>query len=248
MRAAVRAKQGNAAAAEQSARKALLLDPELDASTFPPSVQEAIARTQQSLPARVVVKVIDLPEGAQVRVDGRTVTASGIITVVPGSHQLAVRAGGKTSLKSFTAEEDTEVSAGRGAVAVATPVATPTPAAITTPKPSPTPRVGGGGRGKRTAGYALAAIAISGAGAAGHGYWARGVSLENQKTTETQKDAYDDDIDKFTTQTAAGGGLALVAGGLAVWLLSSGSGRSAYIAPREGGAVVGFTMEFGGNE
>ena len=257
-RAAVRVKQGNRSAAEESARKALFLDPELDARILPPSAQDLVDQVRQALPARVIVKVTGVTDGVDARVDGRPVPAIGVLAVVPGQHQLAVRTAGKTSLLTFTATEDIEVHTSTAiATATASPTPSATPVAIATASPTPvaiaTPKPAAGpgqtrSRGKPTAGYVLAAVAVTGAGAAGHGFWARSVSLENRSKTATRKSAYDDDVRKFTAQTAAGGGIALVAGGLSLWLLSSGSRKTAYVSASKDEVTAGFTMEFGGND
>ena len=243
LRMALRAKQGNGAGAEESARKALRLDPELEAGELPPSAQDVVERVRQTLPARVIVKLIGVASGAEARIDGRPVPATGSLTVVPGQHQLSVRTAGKTALQTFSATEDTEVVV-RAAIAIAPP----SPTSRVVAKPNPFPKPGQSASGKHAAGWALAAVAVTGTGAAGHGFWARSVALQNRSRTDAYKTAYDDDVQKFTAQTAAGGGVALIAGGLSVWLLSSGTHTSAGVLPTKNGAIVGFTMEFGGND
>lgn len=138
LRSAMLAKRGSVPSAEEAARRALLLDPDIDTSAFPPSVQTLVAGVLAKLPERVVVRVKDARAGGEVRIDGRPVPESGIISVFAGTHQLAIRdKEGRSHLRSFTATKDLDVSAALAGAVAAGP--TPTPfATAKTPVPVPT--------------------------------------------------------------------------------------------------------------
>lgn len=106
---AVKFKAGDLPGADGEIRRALVIDPDLDATTFPPSFAERVDEARRALPPRVVLTVRVSPASAVTRVDGRTVTA-GAIAVLPGRHQVVVNGPGlRQALRIIDAKGDTTV-------------------------------------------------------------------------------------------------------------------------------------------
>lgn len=258
LRSAIAFKQGRSALAEQEALAAVMLDPELRAETFSASVQEMLEDARQKLPPRVVVRIATNPASAEARVDGRSVVG-GVIAVVPGSHQLIARANGYQPLvKNFDVGSGTTLTVDLVKESVAARPAAPTPAPsptavakaapVQTSIPRSTPRPPSGALGGRSnlAAYSLLGAAAVSAGVGGHGFVSKGISERNRAgAPPDQRRVYDDEIARFNLQSIGGAGLAILSAGAATWMLVGKRGSGAWLEPRPGGALVGFSIELG---
>lgn len=109
LRALIRLKRNDPAGARDEARAALLIDPTLTAEDYATEVFRLFEAVRETLPRRIVLRFAGIPSDAETRVDGRTVRA-GVIQVLPGTHQLLVRAAKHETLATtINTEEDAEI-------------------------------------------------------------------------------------------------------------------------------------------
>ena len=109
LRAVVRLKRNDPAGAREEARAALLVDPTLTAEDYSTEVFRLFESVRETLPRRVVLRFAGVPADGETRVDGRLVPA-GVIQVLPGTHQLVVRAPKHETLATtLEAQEDAEI-------------------------------------------------------------------------------------------------------------------------------------------
>lgn len=106
---AVKFKAGDLPGADGEIRRALVIDPDLDATAFPPSFAERVDEARRALPPRVVLTVRVSPATAVARVDGRSLGA-GAIAVLPGRHQVVATGPGlHQALRAIETKSDTTV-------------------------------------------------------------------------------------------------------------------------------------------
>jgi hypothetical protein len=242
LRAAVKLKQGDATTAETEAKRALTLDPDLRADSFPPPVQQVVSAARLQLPPRLIVRVTGAPAEAQFHVDGRP-APGGVITVLPGTHHLDVHADGFAPLsQSFDAKSDRVLAVSLMPVA----------------HPAGGPALGGPGArapgsrlpsmsGREIAGWSLiGASAVSFAGGT-LALYDTGATAVNRSRAQTasQRAYYDRYETRFALQSALGMGGAALAG-VAGWRLVGGTAPRHHVAvvPARDGAAVVIAGEF----
>ncbi len=113
LRATIFLARGNAPLAIAKAKEALVLNPTLsiDVAEYPPDLRDLVDQIRDSVVSQSIqISVLDLPAGAEVRVDGRVVEPR--FRLPPGRHALKVTAPNfRTVTLSFESTRDLELKA-----------------------------------------------------------------------------------------------------------------------------------------
>lgn len=217
LRAVVRLKRNDPAGAKEEARAALLIDPTLTAEDYSTEVFRLFEAVRDTLPRRVVLRFSGIPAGGETRLDGRLVPA-GVIQVLPGSHQLVVRAPQHQTLATtIDAKEDAEI-----------------PIALV-------PIVHGRSRYAAPVWFGVSATSLAVSAWALHGL---SVTRENRSSARPeQRKHYDPHLLRFTAGSFVGVTTAAVTGTLGVraWRAKP---MAVGVVPFEGGAVVVWAARF----
>ena len=220
LRAAVKLKQNDEAAAKREARIALQIDPGLVLDEYPTDLGRLFEEVLADLPPRVLLRFTGLPEGATARVDSRRLTA-GVISVIPGTHQLVVNA---TDFEPLAMALDVKDDA-------TIPIAM---------KPLT--------RTKKTYLLPAALLGVSAASAAGGGfaYYNLSVTRANQAGAgRHQQSYYDAHATRFRQQAIAGFAVSAAAGAIGGKLFwDRGTSVAVVPAAEPGGASVLITARF----
>lgn len=231
LRAAVRLKKGEPALAEEMAHAALLANPDLSVDDYPGDVRRLFDTARAKLPARVLLQITGVPGGADTRLDGRAV-AGGLISAVPGAHELVVIAPG---FERF--ERRLDLTKDESITVILTPLAV-----VSTPPAS-------GGRSRRShvaTGVAFGVAALS-AAEAGFSLYGLSVTRDNRAAAGPgQKSSYDSHVRRFTVGAGTGIVVAAVAGAYGTWRLARSPSTEIGFAPAPRGGTVSFTVRFGG--